>query len=131
MVQYDSGILAKSMLLSQLNGVSCLEAENITSFLKYLANHVPVSEAWYRLMHQTLWCWSSLFSHILWDFCFQLLAWSSEISRPENKGLSAALNLVEEAKKEIDSYSKGGPIAYADLIQLAGKKCSCNYFIPI
>lgn len=45
MVQYDSGILAKSMLLSQLNGVSCLEAENITSFLKYLANHVPVSEA--------------------------------------------------------------------------------------
>nr|GEZ21894.1 thylakoid lumenal 29 kDa protein, chloroplastic [Tanacetum cinerariifolium] len=40
--------------------------------------------------------------------------------RPENKGLSAALSLVEEAKKEIDSYSKGGPISYSDLIQLAG-----------
>lgn len=48
------------------------------------------------------------------------LAWSSELSRPENKGLSAALNLLEEAKKEIDSYSKGGPISYADLIQYAG-----------
>ncbi|GAB2279445.1 hypothetical protein Dimus_014085 [Dionaea muscipula] len=36
----------------------------------------------------------------------------------ENKGLSAAFNLLEAAKKEIDSYSKGGPIAYADLIQL-------------
>ncbi|GMP84174.1 hypothetical protein CsSME_00037797 [Camellia sinensis var. sinensis] len=42
---------------------------------------------------------------------------SSEISRPENKGLSAAMNLLEEAKKEIDSYSKGGPISFADLIQ--------------
>ncbi|XP_028083705.1 uncharacterized protein LOC114284953 [Camellia sinensis] len=45
---------------------------------------------------------------------------SSEISRPENKGLSAAMNLLEEAKKEIDSYSKGGPISFADLIQFAG-----------
>ncbi|GAV87603.1 LOW QUALITY PROTEIN: peroxidase domain-containing protein, partial [Cephalotus follicularis] len=44
---------------------------------------------------------------------------SSEISRPENKGLYAALNLIEEAKKEIDSYSKGGPISFADLIQCA------------
>ncbi|THG14441.1 hypothetical protein TEA_014925 [Camellia sinensis var. sinensis] len=44
---------------------------------------------------------------------------SSEISRPENKGLSAAMNLLEEAKKEIDSYSKGGPIPFADLIQFA------------
>ncbi|XP_030542757.1 thylakoid lumenal 29 kDa protein, chloroplastic [Rhodamnia argentea] len=46
---------------------------------------------------------------------------SSEISRPENKGLSAAMNLLEEAKKEIDSYSKGGPISYADLIQYAAE----------
>lgn len=30
------------------------------------------------------------------------------------------MNLLEEAKKEIDSYSKGGPISYADLIQYAG-----------
>ncbi|GAV88034.1 hypothetical protein CFOL_v3_31458, partial [Cephalotus follicularis] len=27
------------------------------------------------------------------------------------------LNLIKEAKKEIDSYSKGGPISFADLIQ--------------
>lgn len=30
------------------------------------------------------------------------------------------MSLLEEAKKEIDSYSKGGPISYADLIQFAG-----------
>jgi len=30
------------------------------------------------------------------------------------------LALLEEAKKEIDSYSKGGPISYTDLIQYAG-----------
>ncbi|KAG6775985.1 hypothetical protein POTOM_019487 [Populus tomentosa] len=46
---------------------------------------------------------------------------NSEISRPENKGLSAALNLIEEAKEEIDSYSKGGPISFADLIPFAGQ----------
>ncbi|KAA8528306.1 hypothetical protein F0562_035661 [Nyssa sinensis] len=49
------------------------------------------------------------------------IRFSSEISRPENKGLSAALNLLEEAKKEIDSYSKGGPISYADLIQFSAQ----------
>ncbi|GJU02649.1 thylakoid lumenal 29 kDa protein, chloroplastic [Tanacetum coccineum] len=49
------------------------------------------------------------------------IRFSSEINRPENKGLSAALSLVEEAKKEIDSYSKGGPISYSDLIQLAAQ----------
>ncbi|XP_048497942.1 thylakoid lumenal 29 kDa protein, chloroplastic isoform X2 [Beta vulgaris subsp. vulgaris] len=57
------------------------------------------------------------------------IRFSSEISRPENKGLSAALNLVEEAKKEIDSYSKGGPIAYADLIQLAAQSAVKNTFL--
>ncbi|KAH7567717.1 hypothetical protein ACOSP7_010187 [Xanthoceras sorbifolium] len=49
------------------------------------------------------------------------IRFSSEISRPENKGLSAALDLLEEAKKEIDSYSKGGPVSYADLIQSAAQ----------
>lgn len=34
--------------------------------------------------------------------------------------LSAALYLLDDAKKEIDSYSKGGPVSYADLIQCAG-----------
>ncbi|XWS14967.1 hypothetical protein CRYUN_Cryun35bG0053900 [Craigia yunnanensis] len=46
---------------------------------------------------------------------------SSELSRPENKGLSAAVSLLDEAKKEIDSYSKSGPISYADLIQYAAQ----------
>ncbi|KAL0440004.1 UNVERIFIED_CONTAM: Thylakoid lumenal protein, chloroplastic [Sesamum latifolium] len=49
------------------------------------------------------------------------IRFSSEISRPENKNLAAALNFLEEAKKEIDSYSKGGPISYADLIQFAAQ----------
>lgn len=56
----------------------------------------------------------------LYFFFVCVCVWSSEIERPENKGLSAALSMVEEAKKEIDSYSKGGPISYSDLIQLAG-----------
>lgn len=46
--------------------------------------------------------------------------WSSELSRAENEGLSDGLSLIEDVKKEIDSISKGGPISYADLIQLAG-----------
>ncbi|XP_044511545.1 thylakoid lumenal 29 kDa protein, chloroplastic-like isoform X1 [Mangifera indica] len=49
------------------------------------------------------------------------IRFSSEINRPENKGLSAALNLIEKVKKEIDSYSKGGPISFADLIQFAAQ----------
>ncbi|XP_015692138.1 thylakoid lumenal 29 kDa protein, chloroplastic [Oryza brachyantha] len=46
---------------------------------------------------------------------------SAEISRPENRGLSAALDLIVDAKKEIDSYSKGGPISFSDLIQFAAQ----------
>jgi len=34
------------------------------------------------------------------------------------------LDLLTEAKKEIDSKSKGGPISFADLIQFAGLKIS-------
>uniref|UniRef100_A0A5B7CBI4 Thylakoid lumenal 29 kDa protein, chloroplastic n=1 Tax=Davidia involucrata TaxID=16924 RepID=A0A5B7CBI4_DAVIN len=57
------------------------------------------------------------------------IRFSSEISRPENKGLSAALNLLEEAKKEIDSYSKGGPISIADLIQYAAQSAIKSTFL--
>ncbi|KAF3445917.1 hypothetical protein FNV43_RR11094 [Rhamnella rubrinervis] len=57
------------------------------------------------------------------------IRFSSEISRPENKGLSAALDLLEEAKKEIDSYSKGGPISFADLIQFGGQAATKATFI--
>lgn len=46
---------------------------------------------------------------------------SSEIERPENKGLAAVLSLLDDAKKQIDSDSKGGPISYADLIQFAAQ----------
>ncbi|XP_024040666.1 thylakoid lumenal 29 kDa protein, chloroplastic isoform X3 [Citrus sinensis] len=57
------------------------------------------------------------------------IRFSSEISRPENKGLSAAMNLLEEAKKEIDSYSKGGPISFADLIQYAAQSAVKTTFL--
>lgn len=57
------------------------------------------------------------------------IRFSSEINRPENKGLSGALNLLEEAKKEIDSYSKGGPISYSDLIQLAAQSAMKSSFL--
>ncbi|XP_065047302.1 thylakoid lumenal 29 kDa protein, chloroplastic-like [Musa acuminata AAA Group] len=46
---------------------------------------------------------------------------SAELGRPENSGLSAALDLIMEAKKGIDTYSKGGPISFADLIQYAAQ----------
>ncbi|KAL8131109.1 hypothetical protein AgCh_007153 [Apium graveolens] len=57
------------------------------------------------------------------------IRFSSEIDRPENKGLSGALNLLEEAKKEIDSYSKGGPISYSDLIQLGAQSAMKSTFL--
>ncbi|CAI9116247.1 OLC1v1017343C1 [Oldenlandia corymbosa var. corymbosa] len=57
------------------------------------------------------------------------IRFSSEISRPENKGLAAAMNFLEDAKKEIDSYSKGGPISYADLIQLAAQSAVKSTFL--
>lgn len=31
------------------------------------------------------------------------------------------MDLLVEAKKEIDTYSKGGPISFSDLIQYAGE----------
>ncbi|VAH51420.1 unnamed protein product [Triticum turgidum subsp. durum] len=54
---------------------------------------------------------------------------SAEISRPENSGLSAALDLLVEAKKEIDSYSKGGPLSFADLIQIAASQALKKTFL--
>ncbi|KAK2995350.1 hypothetical protein RJ640_006570 [Escallonia rubra] len=57
------------------------------------------------------------------------IRFSSEISRPENKGLSGALTLLEDAKKEIDSYSKGGPFSFADLIQCAAQSALKSTFL--
>ncbi|XP_072987006.1 thylakoid lumenal 29 kDa protein, chloroplastic isoform X1 [Typha latifolia] len=54
---------------------------------------------------------------------------SPEMSRPENGGLSAALDMLVEAKKEIDSYSKGGPISFADLIQCAAQAAVKKTFL--
>ncbi|KAJ3680739.1 hypothetical protein LUZ60_017017 [Juncus effusus] len=54
---------------------------------------------------------------------------SPEISRPENSGLAPALSLLEEAKKEIDSNSKGGPISFADLIQFAAQSAVKKTFL--
>ncbi|XP_057725632.1 thylakoid lumenal 29 kDa protein, chloroplastic isoform X1 [Arachis stenosperma] len=57
------------------------------------------------------------------------IRFSSEISRPENTRLSGALSLIEEAKKEIDSYSKAGPISYADLIHYAAQSAVKSTFV--
>ncbi|KAM3389408.1 hypothetical protein ACQJBY_011500 [Aegilops geniculata] len=54
---------------------------------------------------------------------------SAEISRPENSGLSAALDLLVEAKQEIDSYSKGGPISFADLVQIGASQALKKTFL--
>ncbi|XP_048226870.1 thylakoid lumenal 29 kDa protein, chloroplastic isoform X4 [Ricinus communis] len=59
----------------------------------------------------------------------QMDPYVSEISRPENEGLAAALNMLEEAKEEIDSYSKGGPISFADLIQCAAQSAVKSTFL--
>ncbi|XP_043715487.1 thylakoid lumenal 29 kDa protein, chloroplastic-like [Telopea speciosissima] len=57
------------------------------------------------------------------------IRFSSEIIRPKNKGLSSTLKLIEEAKHEIDSYSKGGPISFADLIQCAAQSAIKSTFL--
>ncbi|ESR47171.1 Thylakoid lumenal 29 kDa protein [Citrus sinensis] len=54
------------------------------------------------------------------------IRFSSEISRPENKGLSAAMNLLEEAKKEIDSYSKAQSAVKTTFLASAIRKCGGN-----
>uniref|UniRef100_A0A0D6R8I7 Plant heme peroxidase family profile domain-containing protein n=1 Tax=Araucaria cunninghamii TaxID=56994 RepID=A0A0D6R8I7_ARACU len=54
---------------------------------------------------------------------------SSEIGRPENEGLLTAMKLLEDVKKEIDALSKGGPLSYADLIQLAGQSATKSTFL--
>ncbi|XP_047329452.1 thylakoid lumenal 29 kDa protein, chloroplastic [Impatiens glandulifera] len=57
------------------------------------------------------------------------IRFSSEIARPENKGLLAALTFLEEAKKEIDGFSKGGPISFSDLIQLGAQSAVKSTFL--
>ena len=47
---------------------------------------------------------------------------SLELNRPENKGLEKAISFLEPIKQSIDeaAVTKGGPISWADLIQIAG-----------
>ncbi|ONM14285.1 Thylakoid lumenal 29 kDa protein chloroplastic [Zea mays] len=66
-----------------------------------------------------------LLQHLILSFLKQ----SPETSRPENSGLSSALDLLTEAKKEIDSFSKGGPISFADLIQFAAQSALKRSFL--
>ncbi|BBM98305.1 protein MpAPX4 [Marchantia polymorpha subsp. ruderalis] len=52
-----------------------------------------------------------------------------ELERPENRGLEAAVALLAGVKKDIDAASKGGPISWADLIQLGAQSATKRTFI--
>ena len=61
--------------------------------------------------------------YVLWDkleFSCGFMLYSSELDRPENKGLATAIQFLETLKKDIDADAKGGPITWADLFQLSG-----------
>ncbi|CAI7830223.1 unnamed protein product [Closterium sp. NIES-53] len=58
-----------------------------------------------------------------------LLPTSEELSRPENKGLKAALQLLEGVKARVDKDAKGGPISYADLIQFGAQSAVKTTFL--
>ncbi|CAM8998914.1 unnamed protein product [Rhodiola kirilowii] len=57
------------------------------------------------------------------------IRFSSEISRPENKPLAPALRLLDQVKDQIDEVSLGGPITYADLIQLSAQSALKRTFL--
>uniref|UniRef100_A0A7N1A3R2 Plant heme peroxidase family profile domain-containing protein n=1 Tax=Kalanchoe fedtschenkoi TaxID=63787 RepID=A0A7N1A3R2_KALFE len=57
------------------------------------------------------------------------IRFSSEISRPENKALAPALQLLDQVKDQIDQISLGGPITYADLIQLSAQSALKRTFL--
>lgn len=59
------------------------------------------------------------------------IRFSAELSRPENKGLQAALELLEGVKGEVDAGAgeKGGAITYADLIQFGAAAAVKNTFL--
>ncbi|CAI5526361.1 unnamed protein product [Closterium sp. Naga37s-1] len=57
------------------------------------------------------------------------IRFSEELSRPENKGLKAALQLLEGVKARVDKDAKGGPISYADLIQFGAQAAVKTTFL--
>ncbi|XP_024520798.1 thylakoid lumenal 29 kDa protein, chloroplastic isoform X1 [Selaginella moellendorffii] len=54
---------------------------------------------------------------------------SEELKRPENVKLDSAVTFLEGLKKEIDEESKGGPISWADLIQIGGQAAAKRTFL--
>ncbi|KAG0571136.1 hypothetical protein M758_6G204500 [Ceratodon purpureus] len=54
-----------------------------------------------------------------------------ELNRPENKGLEKAISFLEPIKQSIDeaAVTKGGPISWADLIQIAAQSAVKRTFI--
>ncbi|CAI5458701.1 unnamed protein product [Closterium sp. Yama58-4] len=57
------------------------------------------------------------------------IRFSEELSRPENKGLKAALQLLEGVKARVDKDAKGGPLSYADLIQFGAQSAVKTTFL--
>ncbi|GJP56135.1 hypothetical protein CLOM_g15185 [Closterium sp. NIES-68] len=57
------------------------------------------------------------------------IRFSEEISRSENKGLKAALQLLEGVKARVDEGAKGGPLSYADLIQFGAQAAVKTTFL--
>ncbi|KAI5058066.1 hypothetical protein GOP47_0026236 [Adiantum capillus-veneris] len=54
---------------------------------------------------------------------------SAELNRPENKDLAGVVQMLEILKKDIDSASPGGPITWADLVQIAGQSAIKRVFL--
>eukprot|EP00244_Chara_vulgaris_P008296 TRINITY_DN3216_c0_g1_i1.p1 TRINITY_DN3216_c0_g1~~TRINITY_DN3216_c0_g1_i1.p1 ORF type:complete len:377 (-),score=74.20 TRINITY_DN3216_c0_g1_i1:613-1743(-) len=54
---------------------------------------------------------------------------SEELARPENAGLEKAVAALSTLKDAFDAGKKGGPIAWADLIQFAGKTAVRQMFL--
>ncbi|KAH7429563.1 hypothetical protein KP509_09G055900 [Ceratopteris richardii] len=57
------------------------------------------------------------------------ISFSSELNRQENKDLVEAIQTLETLKKDIDADSKGGPITWADLIQIAAQSAMKRTFL--
>lgn len=57
------------------------------------------------------------------------IRFAEELGRPENAGLDAAVTFLEGVKAEIDDGAKGGPISYADLIQLGAQAAAKRVFL--
>ncbi|GBG63840.1 hypothetical protein CBR_g39625 [Chara braunii] len=57
------------------------------------------------------------------------IRFSDELARPENAGLEKAVAALGTLKEAFDAGKKGGPVAWADLIQFAGKAAVRQMFL--